>query len=98
MAEAVLQTQPTQAKAHAIRIASLYDMGRYGEIAGALRASLDAGIPVRALMRFPRFSRMVHQELAERRLPEAVRLQLAQLVEAPSGRPAPPRPRLRFRG
>jgi hypothetical protein len=50
------------------------------------------------MMRFPRFAHMVQQEMAERRLPEAVRRQLEAMGEAAPGRPGGPRPRLRFRG
>jgi hypothetical protein len=99
MAEEALRAQPGNPKAHAIRIVALYDLGRYGELAGALRAALAAGVPVRAMMRFPRFAHMVKQELAERRLPEAVRRQLEELGEGAAGpRPGAPRPRFRFRG
>jgi serine/threonine-protein kinase len=98
--EEMLRTFPGNAKALALRVVALYDLGRYGEIPGALQASVASGVPIRALFRFPRFVHMVQEEAQARRLPEPVRAQLEQL---PGGRgeglrrPLPDRRKFRFR-
>jgi serine/threonine-protein kinase len=85
--EELLRAFPGNAKASALRIVALYELGRYGEIPGALQATVDSGVPVRSLFRFPRFVAMVREEAAARRLPEPVRAQLERLQ---GDRPGPP--------
>lgn len=98
--EEMLRTFPGNAKALALRVVALYDLGRYGEIPGALQASVASGVPIRTLFRFPRFVHMVQEEAAARRLPEPVRAQLEQMPgvrgEGPR-RPLPDRRKFRFR-
>lgn len=85
--EDLLRAFPGNAKASALRLVALYDLGRYGEIPGALQATVDSGVPVRSLFRFPRFVAMVREEAAARRLPGPVR---AQLERMQGDRPGPP--------
>lgn len=96
--EELLRNFPGNPKATALRIVALYDLGRYGEIPGALQVAAASGVPLRTLFRFPRFVRMVQEEARERRLPEPVRAQLGRMQEERAqSLPRPPAERRKFR-
>ncbi|MFN8011226.1 MAG: serine/threonine-protein kinase [Holophagaceae bacterium] len=96
--EELLRNFPGNPKATALRIVALYELGRYGEIPGALQVAAASGVPPRTLFRFPRFVRMVQEEARERRLPEPVRAQLGRMQEERAeALPRPPAERRKFR-
>jgi serine/threonine-protein kinase len=88
-----LAEDPSSEKGHALRIAALYQLGRYDLCLGAFRDAARNGFRMPQLLRFPQFRRMMEQEKADPKL--ALRLKEimgAERDRLPRRRLRPPAP------
>lgn len=75
----VVKDHPILPRARALQVAGLYYAGRYQEMPKALAAAKDAGLELRQFAFYGAFQNMLRTERQEKRLPEPVRLELAEV-------------------
>jgi hypothetical protein len=82
----VVHDQPDLPRGRALQVAGLYYAGRYADMPGAIRSAEEAGLKLRQFAFYGAFQTMVRTERVEKRIPEDVREQLAELFPKAEGR------------